>query len=305
MFTFPLTPFMKIIHLRNSSIDRKLWDSCITQSYNQLVYAYSWYLDIVSPGWEALVTENYEFVMPLPVKTKYKISYLVQPILTQQLGVFSKHKIEEDIVEEFIKKIPYFSYEINLNEYNFYSKALVFPNFILNMDQPYEHIISAYSKNTIRNIEKANKFKLEVRSNIPIDDFLDFYYSDEKNYLTVKRPVLEKLIKTGISTNMLTLYGVITQKENLIAGLCLLHSCNMLTNLLPVSNSEGKSASAMFLLIDYLIKNNDTQFKTFDFEGSRIDGVARFYKGFGAKNHPYYTLKRLRPTFLTNNTNTK
>jgi hypothetical protein len=296
---------MKIIHLRNNSIDHKLWDSCITQSYNQLVYAYSWYLDVVSPGWEALVTENYEYIMPLPVKSKYKISYLVQPILTQQLGIFSKNEITEVVVDEFVKALPYFSYEINLNEHNSYSKALVYPNFKLNLNKPYDQIKASYSKNTLRNIEKANKLKLEVKTNIPVEDFLNFYYADEKNYLTVKRPILEKLIKAGISINELTLYGVFSAENNLIAGLCLLNSGNMLTNLLPVSNEDGKASSAMFLLIDYLIKNNDNCFKILDFEGSKIDGVARFYKGFGAKNHPYYSLKRLRPGFLINNLNTK
>ena len=103
---------------------------------------------------------------------------------------------------------------------------------------------------------------------------------------------------TGISVNALILYGVYSAENNLIAGLCLLRSCNTLTNLLPVSNSEGKTSSAMFLLINFLINKECEIFKKFDFEGSKIEGVARFYKGFGAKNHPYYILKRLRPTFL-------
>ena len=61
---------MKVIHLRNSEIDRTNWDNCIAQSANQLTYAHSWYLDVVSPQWEALVDENYDYVMPLPVKWK-------------------------------------------------------------------------------------------------------------------------------------------------------------------------------------------------------------------------------------------
>lgn len=289
---------MKIIHLRNSSIDRKLWDSCITQSYNQLVYAYSWYLDIVSPGWEALVTENYEFVMPLPVKTKYKISYLVQPILTQQLGVFSKHKIGEDIVEEFIKKIPYFSYEINLNECNFYSKALPQPNLTLDLNRPYSQIASSYSKNTHRNIEKANKLNLKIKCDISVKEFLDFYFSTDTCDSTIARSTLDKLITAGINTNIVTLYGVYSNENELIAELCLLNSSNILTNLLPASNTEGKTSSAMFLLVDFLIREKSEKISTFDFEGSKIEGIARFYKGFGSKNHPYYTIKHLRPTFL-------
>jgi len=289
---------MKITHLRNNAIDRVRWDSCIANSDNQLTYAYSWYLDIVSPHWEALITDDYEHVMPLPVKKRYKIPYLVQPVLTQQLGIFSNHKITEQTVEEFIKEIPYFSYELNLNEHNQYSKALVFPNYLLDLNHTHKQISSLYSKNTFRNIEKSKKLNLKVQTDIPIEEFINFYSSVEKKYLAVRQNVLEKLIKNGISAMAISLYGVYSAEGSLIAGLCLLNSHNRLTYLLPVSNSEGKSSSAMFLLIDFLIRKESGKAQILDFEGSRIDGIARFYRGFGAKNHPYYILKRFRPSFL-------
>jgi len=289
---------MKITHLRNIDIDRTRWDSCIAQSYNQLTYAYSWYLDVVSPKWEALIGDDYEYVMPLPFKTKYKVPYLVQPILTQQLGIFSKHKIEESLVEEFIKEIPYYSYELNFNEENYTSNAIVCPNFVLNLNQVYNQIALHYSKNTIRNIEKAKKLNLSIRQISAANEFDSFYHTVEKNYFTVTKTILNKLITTGMAENVITLHGVYSVENTLIAALCLLHSPTRLTYLLPISNAEGKASSAMFLLIDKLIQENAGLNKSFDFEGSRIEGIARFYRGFGAKNYPYYTLKRFRPSFL-------
>ena len=291
---------MQIKYLRNTAIDYLRWDRCIMQSINPLAYAYSWYLDIVSPGWEALVSDEYEYIMPLPLKSKYKITYLVQPILTQQLGIFSKHIIDEKIIDEFVKEIPYYSYEINLNEQNIYPNALIFPNLLLNLQSSYKQIASLYSKNNQRNIEKAAKLNLEVQSNLSIEDFINFYNSVERHFVSVQLSILEKLIEKGISENAITLYGVFSATHKLIAALCLLHSPNRITYLLPVSNSEGKASSAMFLLIDKLICQEAGRNKVFDFEGSRIEGIARFYRGFGAKNHPYYILKRLRPTFLIN-----
>lgn len=289
---------MKVIHLRNNEIDRTNWDNCIAQANNQLAYAHSWYLDIVSPQWEALTDENYEYVMPLPVKWRYKIPYLVQPILTQQLGVFSKNEITEDILEDFIKAIPYFSYELNLNEQNPYSKAEISPNFLLHLHTAYEQITKLYSKNTLRNIEKAKKQNLKIKSNIPIAEFLELNSSVEKNFIAIRSAILENLLKAGVTAKTLSIYGVFSEENRLIAGLCILHSKNRLTYLLPVSNKEGKNASAMFLLIDNIIKNEANSEKTLDFEGSKIEGIARFYKGFGAKLQPYYILKKFRPAFL-------
>ena len=78
-------------HVRHAEIDRSQWDALINQAPNGLIYALTWYLDSVSPGWEALVKEvagRYVAVLPLPVRRKYGFSYLLQPLLTQQLGLF-------------------------------------------------------------------------------------------------------------------------------------------------------------------------------------------------------------------------
>ncbi|MEA2107399.1 MAG: hypothetical protein U9P82_11900, partial [Bacteroidota bacterium] len=79
---------LAINHLQNAQIDKQKWDLTIENSHNGLVYALSWYLDVVSPGWNALVLGDYEAVMPLPVKQKFGLEYLVQPPFCQQLGVF-------------------------------------------------------------------------------------------------------------------------------------------------------------------------------------------------------------------------
>ena len=41
-----------ITYLTHDQIDKTLWDHCIAQAPNGLVYAWSWYLDIVHPGWD-------------------------------------------------------------------------------------------------------------------------------------------------------------------------------------------------------------------------------------------------------------
>lgn len=289
---------MKISHLRNKSIDYARWDACISQSHNQLTYAYSWYLDVVSPDWEALVSENYEFVMPLPVKSRYKIPYLVQPVLTQQLGIFSNQPITESIVKLFIKEIPYFSYELALNECNYNNKTLTNPNYILDLNSNYAAIFAKFSKNTQRNIEKALQSKITIQEKITPEAFITFYFSVDKHYLSPRQPILEKLIHKGLEMNQLELYGVFSEANELIAALCLLISDNRLIYLLPVSNQKGKDLYAMFFLINRLIEKNCNKVTQLDFEGSRIPGIARLYKGFGATEHFYYILKRFRPAFL-------
>ncbi len=47
----------------------------------------------------------------------------------------------------------------------------------------------------------------------------------------------------------------------------------------------------MFLLIDEFIKDNSGTNLVLDFEGSNIEGVARFYSGFGSKPFNYTSIK--------------
>jgi hypothetical protein len=289
---------MKITHLSHKSIDYERWDKSVTDSGNGLIYGKSWYLNIVSPGWEALVTDNFEYILPIPVKRKYKIPYIVQPFLTQQLGIFSSKPIDSNIIKQFIRKLPSYSYELNLNEKNEFKDSTEHPNYVLNLDQTYNILQKSFSKNTLRNIKLAEKHSLLFLNHISKDEFLAFYNSVKRNFLSIDAVMLGMLIDEGIERKEFRLYAIANQDNRIIAALCLSEFNNRITYLLPVSSDEGKDKSAMFMMLDVIIRNEAGSGKLLDFEGSKIEGIARFYKGFGAVNRPYYTIKNLRPAFL-------
>ena len=93
-----------IKYFQHSEIDKAKWDAYIEKSSNVMLYAYSWYLDIVSPNWVALIKGDYKVVFPLPAKKKLGVSYISQPLFTQQLGLFSYDNSKS--IEEFLSAIP-------------------------------------------------------------------------------------------------------------------------------------------------------------------------------------------------------
>jgi len=283
---------MKIRYLKHTEIDFQKWDTCIQSAINPLVYAESWYLNIVSPNWEALISEDYEYIMPLPVKKKYVFSFLVQPPLTQQLGVFSIHKIDENVMEHFIRKIPYKSYHLNFNEQNFYNKGVKQPNFILNLHKDYQTISSLYSTNTKRNIKKANHYNIKIKTDLSLTDFLNFYYSVEKNNSGLPEMIINSLMEKSFEKKKIIFYGAYNIKNELISTLCLLHSPQRLIYLLPISNKEGKETLAMFRIVDEIIQKYASRNFLLDFEGSKVEGIARFYESFGAEIKFYTEIKR-------------
>jgi len=65
------------------------WDRCIDTAYNREIYAYSWFLDSVTNHWDALVENDYDKVMPLPVSSFMGKSFIYQPLMAPELGIFS------------------------------------------------------------------------------------------------------------------------------------------------------------------------------------------------------------------------
>ncbi len=94
---------MVIKYLKHKDIDKNKWDECINEAPNGLIYGMSWYLDRVCPGWDALVSDDYEAVMPLPWKQKMGLKYVYHPLFAQQLGVFYRREAD-DQTYEFCKK---------------------------------------------------------------------------------------------------------------------------------------------------------------------------------------------------------
>ncbi|MGD0712292.1 MAG: hypothetical protein ABR968_14045 [Bacteroidales bacterium] len=291
-----------IKYLTYQEIDRSKWDDCIASSFNGIVYAYSWYLDIVCPWWEALIENDYERVFPLTVRKKSGINYLFQPFFTQQLGVFSKSKLSEDIVEEFIRNIPdkYKFAEINLNTFNKLdeSKFNIKPNLTHELDliPSYDTIFRNYSDNIKRNIKQALNAGLSITKNIDIDQIINIFRQNkgteidtfkDNDYLTLK-----KLVNLCIYKKAAHVWGIETKEKKICAGAVFVESNRKVIFLFSATNAEAKSMGAMSFLIDSFIRENAQYNLTLDFEGSNDVNLARFYKSFGAKECIYHQYKK-------------
>lgn len=297
---------LKIQHFTHNEINKKKWDDCINKSFNGIVYALSWYLDIVSEGWEALVADQYSMVMPLTTGKKYKINYLYQPYFTQQLGVFSSKMLDAKIVEAFIAAIPekYRFYEINLNTFNKLEQtyaARTNITFELDLIMPYEKIFAGYSENTKRNLKKANHQKITIVNNLPASELIQLFknnFADKfKRVKAVHYQKIRGIIASALRLKTGEVYGAYNLKNELCAAAFFITMFNKTIFLFSASNPAGKESGAMSLLIDHYVRINSEKNLTLDFEGSNIEGLARFYSGFGAKPCEYFSIKKNKLPF--------
>jgi hypothetical protein len=285
-----------IKYIHRNQLDVEKYDACISYAVNSRIYAYSWYLDIVCDDWNVLVKDDYEAVMPLPIRKKLGISYVYLPPWVQQLGVFSLERLNESVVESFLKAIPkkFKLVELKLNSDNQISSKKISErvNYILSLDTDFKSIVTDYNSNRKR-ILKADfsKFRIEKKTDPTI--FLDFY---SKNKLAIELPkdtfdCLKKLVNS--KEDAVRIWSVYFN-DKLISSLLWLKDLYRITYLLPVNNEQGKKDNASTYLINSLIKEYQNTGLILDFEGSMIKGVASFYKSFGTKAETYYHFKKYR-----------
>lgn len=296
---------MHIRYLTHTQIDKQKWDACIDKSVNGLIYAYSYYLDAMSPYWEALVCEDYEIVMPLTQKKKYGIHYLCQPFYCAQLGVFGK-EISEEIVHQFLLAIPkkFRFWDIYLNPSNTASLP-DFPmyarsNYFLSLSTDYESLLKNYSQSHVRNIKRSIKFGNRTEKNIPINEVIELAKLQSKGFSPITDKDFsrfEQLLNSLKKENKLSSYGVFGANNRLLASAVFLYSHNREYYILVGNHPDGRTLGASHQLIDQFIQDHAGSGLTLDFEGSSISSLAFFYKSFGASLETFPGLKINRLPF--------
>ena len=294
---------MRVIrYIAHKDINKIAWDQCVDNAVNQVIYAFSWYLDIVSPGWDALVLGNYEAIMPLPQKKRFTLSYLAQPLFTQQLGVLYTDLEHMHATNEFIAAIPekFKLIELNLNTYNIPSHPLysITQNITchLELNSDYEILKSGYSKQIKRNIDKAEKNHLITDEQITSEKIVELFQSDRgkkiKNFKKKNTTILLRLIDMMQQIKIVTCLGVKNKSGQYISGAVFVVYHDVAIFLFSGTSTEGKQCGAMSLLIDCFIKKHSKSPLMLDFEGSNNKNLLRFYLGFGSKVVNYHAIRR-------------
>jgi hypothetical protein len=298
-----------IKYLRQDEINVDKWDQCISHSVNGMIYAFSWYLDIVNNRWEALVEGDYERVMPLTPGKKANINYLFQPPFTQQLGIFSTSHLTSQVVNDFIKAIPskYKLIEINLNTYNKPdSQTTGFTPWLtheFDLISDYDTITKNYSNNLKRNLKKARQSKLSISEHVRPEELITIFKENKgkelKHLTNYHYDLLRRLINVMVYKNTASVIGAYDETNSLCAGAFFVFSNRKAIFYFSATNDTAKETGAMPLVIDYFIQKHAHSHITLDFEGSNDPGLARFYKSFGATQitYPHLYLNKLNPLF--------
>lgn len=282
-------------HIKHNEIDCKKWDQTIMDSQAPLVFGLSYYLNATSPGWEALIIDDYECVFPLTSKSKMGVIYLPQPPFTSQLGAFGNINSErEKIFFDFLLK-KYKLIEIELNWKNKIKSEFIKEKktYIIDYEKGYK-----FNKNTKRNIANA------ISDNLSIENINDkevsvlaekFLYPFLKGAIKLPEKhikLMSGLLANALEAKQLYSFKVINSSGEIKAIAFFVCNNKHALYLKGTVTDKAENSGCMHLLMGYAIDFFSDKATCFDFGGgSNSQGLASFYKGFGGEACSYGFLK--------------
>jgi hypothetical protein len=292
---------MNINYLKHDEIDFKKWDLCIKRAVNGSVFGYSWFLNIVSPKWDALVDDNYENVMPMTHKKYLGIRMLMQPCLAPNLGVYSSKVLDSSVVKAFIEAIPqsYRFVNIRLNKHNKFSekrpKTLDGVHFELDLIEDYYKIRSRFSSEIRLGLSIASEQKISIIPGLNSNSLLQLIHKNAglfKRMLFRKRyAALANLVSTAVRFRIGKIYGAYTSDNKLCAAAFFIYSHQRFTLLVSVVPRRALKLCAYEAIIDEFIRTHAEESLTLRFEYASRNRFGNKYRGFGAKPFRFVGIK--------------
>jgi hypothetical protein len=274
-------------------IDRTKWNRCVDKSPNGLIYALTEYLDHMTEQWAGIVINDYEAVLPVPWKKKFGIKYAYSVPFIQQLGLFSgdQRNIDDAVMEAIFSVCSYGEYYFNYA--NNVSGGVARINYVLPL-KPLDELMKTFSDDAQQIIKKtlsANLVYGHAELAEAIDTSRKLYGGRVANISSGDYQNFTELCKVLSTQNAVIARKATEENGNMLAIILLLKYRNRLYNIVNATTPGGRKLKANYFLLANVWKEFDTTNLLFDFEGSELPGVKKFYEKFSPKNQPYFSLR--------------
>ncbi|NME71304.1 hypothetical protein [Flammeovirga aprica] len=262
---------MKAVLKKRKELDTKLWDDCIAHSPQSLLFAYSWYLDLVAPDWWGVVVEHngkYVWAMPFPIYDKMNFHFIKMPLFTPELGYFSALTNASSFLPEAIRLIKeYVPYCIEYigNNGGDYPGFEWGQDLKIELSKGYENNISRFSKTKRKNVRQSIK-----RNNTPVLDqniegFLHLFrqftlpkigVTDDQEISTLLRKILHILIEK----KCLRIYSVYGENHKIEASsIYIAHESRWQYFLNTADIKEKNKHGRLLIFSQFLKEKTETQ----------------------------------------------
>jgi hypothetical protein len=323
------------ILLARHQINDEAWNTLIANARHSVPYAYTWYLDCVSPDWQALVsvesgelmvdstrvsdhrgTSSFEYsmVMPLPVRKKWGMSVVQQPLFCQYLGLFSANDISEEEVALFLESLNrHFSY---ISVYDFHPAHTgilrkVLPGYSdfevqekathwLNLEKPYSELAGKYSADRKNNLKKSRRYPWVGQESTDVEPLISLFkehHADQIQNVQESAYVLLRNLTRILLEKHLARIEYASLQGTLHAGVMIIETHKLGIYIFNAADAVGRMGNARTFLLDAYLRQKAESLKIFDFESPEVASIAQFYESFGAERQEFCSINKNKLPF--------
>ncbi|MCB0517717.1 MAG: GNAT family N-acetyltransferase [Lewinellaceae bacterium] len=293
-------------------LDGALWNSFIAQSPQGANYAMTWYLDAVWPTWQGILVfykGKLQAVMPVRASSKFGISYCLQPWLCQYLGIFfasMELKNEKawalkkrlvtavaDTIPQNLKKVvlnfaPEFDYPLPFHWAGYELRTRY--TYWLDHNPDKQLLFGNLNERTRTYINKAGRSGLTASNTGDVAGIIQL--SREQEAYPLDYNVLGKLWAALQTNNAGRAIEVRDKEGRLHCGLLYHVSGQKQIHLFSALDPATKHLGGMSLAIWHSIEQAVDDIRIHDFEGSMLEPVEKFFRGFNTYPVPYLQIRK-------------
>jgi hypothetical protein len=301
------------------------WNSFVDESPEGTFYHKSyWLLNNIGKNYKSAQLYEFYYITDknnnwiaafyIPKSIKFKRSFIVMPHMTPFGGVMispSIHKLTiskkigniKEINEIFIKKLK----ETTLLYYSFSPEHIDMQPFIWNKyitSVRYTYRVNLSDENKLwSNLQEKTSVNKGNKSNVKIkwgfNEYLDMYFElNDKSFSSQNvnnfDNNLTKNLLVNLNKNNNCVIGIVFDENDTPMGGCVLAYDTKRAYYIMGGISRDNNFAMSYLLWEAMLYvKNTLNLEVFDFEGSMIPSIERYFRKFGGDLTPYYSLSNI------------
>ena len=307
--------------MNNKAIYRQL---CQTEPTIH-IFSKGWWLDTVcgEDAWDVvLVRKGNHTLASMPYYTikRLGLTYLTMPKLTQTLGLWMRSSEakytgqltqQKKILSLLIDDLPAFD---NFSQKFHYSLTNWLPFYWRDFQQTtfYTYVLDDLSdinklwcglkENIRREIKKAqDRLGIQIRTDLGLDVFLSLNeqtFTRQGMAPPYTKNFVRRLDNACESHNARKIFFAQNKDGKIHAAVYIIWDENSAYYLMGGSDPELRNSGATSLCMWEAIKFASTITHKFDFEGTMIESVERFFRAFGGRQLPYFHITKTNSRLL-------
>lgn len=280
------------------------------------VFSQAWWLDAVAgDSWDVVLVEKGDIIqasMAYVLRKRFGLTIISQPALTQNLGPWLRPSMakyakrlsqEKDLMQALFAQLPdhaYYGQNWHCRRTNWL--PLYWQGFEQSTRYTYrieelqdtEAVWRELQDNIRRETRKAEK-QVTIRNDLPLDSFIVLnkkVFERQGIALPYTEELLRSIDSAASAQNARQVFIAEDEQGRHHAGVYIIWDKETAYYLMGGGDPDLRSSGATSLCMWHAIQFAATKVKAFDFEGSMLEPVERFFRAFGAKQTPYFSIKK-------------